>query len=354
MRKKPMKDFPIFFMTFFLFFLSLLHAGEGRAEEKDFRILFFSECGEERQGDCDNAFSASLRKAFLEKLQTLFSESLKKEMPFVVQNGNGLQFSAESPPADLVLVSDLAILKKLLEEAKGDVPVVALNQAFLPEILPLKKAPFPLLLSSDSFWQERFFSFYRAAGFQRPGFILPEPDASEKETLISGSLIKAGEAWQKTTKKNFFFYGDLTDRGPSQCREAVDYLFFDEIDAMILDGNPCFDPDRPDFNELMTLLHQRGILPLSLADPQFSGRGVLLGVTAKDLELRGKSLAAETFRSFFAKKDSEKIKEESPFPETILWQGEAQAAFFLDLGIARKMGFDPPAFLLGLSEIPEE
>lgn len=357
-RKGKMKNVFFFILLFCGLHVFAFHGRTDAGEKETFRILFFSGTGQEKKTEKSvEESSPMIRQAFLETLGLLLAEETAgRERSLLLQEAKGLRKETDLRFEDLILVSTPASLKAVLAEKTGGVPVVALEQNLLPELFSPGEMDFdsPLLLSSNAFWQERFFVFHKLVGFRRPGLVLPAPDSPDSDISISGALIRAGEKWQASTGQDFFSYGELADSSPGQCREAVDDLFFDGIDAMVLDGNPCFDPARSDFDELMLLLHQRGILPLSLADPRFSGRGILLGVTEKDLERRGRALGVEAFKNFLMKGGKGKNERERPAPEIIPWRGDTQAAFFLDLNVARKMGFDPSATLLGLADILAE
>lgn len=254
-------------------------------------------------------------------------------------------------PADLVLAvstEDLRTVLALLAEAdentkKTSVIGLAPDVFF---ILPQPKSDEAMLSDPEAFWQRRLRSFAEAVDCKRLGYIAPPPspatwrDETEKEKNPKNILLEQGLRWQADTGQQFFPYTRLTGLDPAQCREAVDDLFFDEIDAMILDHNPCFHPDRADFSELMELLHQRGIMPLGLADSRFAGKGVLLGVDEADLRRRGKGLALVADQLLHKKNQKTHI---------FLWDGGGQISFYLDLRVARRMGFDPPLWLLAVA-----
>ncbi len=66
-------------------------------------------------------------------------------------------------------------------------------------------------------------------------------------------------------------------RDPEQCREAVDALFFDGVDAIVLDDSPCFDPESEDFADLMQGLVLQGVSALSLHTEKHVRAGALAG-----------------------------------------------------------------------------
>jgi hypothetical protein len=115
------------------------------------------------------------------------------------------------------------------------------------------------------------------AGVSRLGFILP-PD----ELPDSGGAASIIVAASNTVVSNEVgvFRVKLSSLGGNACREAVDELFFEEIDALLVDGSGCFESgsDTPSYaeKELWTVLRLRGILPLSLTAAEATRRGALL------------------------------------------------------------------------------
>jgi hypothetical protein len=134
------------------------------------------------------------------------------------------------------------------------------------------------------------------------------------------------------------------------CSEAVDELFFEEIDALLLDASGCFDPGRHDSGELMALLRQRGILPLSLTDAEAVRQGALLAPRQGEAARLGRLIALmlqsylDTGTDFasalssFLQADSER--------QHLLELTAMQSAYALNLDVAETMGFVPSAGLL--------
>ena len=171
---------------------------------------------------------------------------------------------------------------------------------------------------SPEFHVNRVRTLHMVTGFARLGLIAPPASAPDTERRVFA--LRRDAAHKMGSREGgfeLFVFEDMALPDASGCREAVDALFFDEIDALVLDGSACFDPARPDFKELMHLLRQRRILPLSLDNPALAEAGALVAPW-EDEQAR---LRTDT----------------------------GQAQYILNLGTAAALGFDPSVALLALT-----
>lgn len=309
-------------------------------EKTAFRIAVVSATGkQELRLSPDNmvldAFFRTLTEQCLEAGKALPETAQWIQAGAIPEDRNAPLFD-EKP--DLILVFSIDALIFLSHFEIGNIPVVTMTPDCASAFLPPENQITTGLFASPAFWENRIQRFGEAAGFRRPGYILTPLTHSPGGHYLGRMVLAAGEKWQTDPDTQFFSREPVGNMDPDTCREVVDDLFFDDIDAMILDGNPCFDPGRPDFGELMVLLHQRGILPVSIADPGLSGKGILLGVDETDMARRGHVLACAAFQMIMA--------ENRTMPAG--WGGTQQVSFFLDLNVAVKMGFDPPVWLLSI------
>ena len=188
---------------------------------------------------------------------------------------------------------------------------------------------------SPEFHANRMRTLHMVTGFARLGLI--GPPASAPDTERHSFSLRRDAAHKMGSRQGgfeLFVFEDMALPDAAGCREAVDALFFDEIDALVLDGSGCFDPARHDFRELMDLLRQRRILPLSLEDPALAAAGALVApwegeqASATKVGTAAPSLGEAT---------------RHPLADT------GQTQYILNLGTAAAMGFDPPVALLALT-----
>ncbi len=260
--------------------------------------------------------------------------------------------SASGP--DIILAAGPATLRALARANNGATAVVALSPECTPELFADGKAPPNFLLFSPEFWDRRMRTLHAAARFARLGLIVPSESVPEK-TRISAALARAAanKVGGRGAFESFVFEG-LRAVDAESCRDAVDSLFFDEIDAVLLDGSGCFAPERADFKELMDLLRSRGILPLSLEDPALAEAGALLAPWGGEKARLGRELALFCLRSGpvatkLARADANGQSAGPDRKAPVLYTGTDRPLFTLNLTVAGEMGFDPPVALLALT-----
>jgi len=214
------------------------------------------------------------------------------------------------------LRSKLALLFFVLVFGMPQAALAALSPDYASGMPPSDELSAKVPLLSPEFHKRRIQTLHMVTGFARLGLIAPPASAPDTKRL---SFALRRDAANKVggTELGFelFVFEDLNLSDAAGCREAVDALFFDEIDALVLDGSGCFEPGRADFKELMDLLRQRRILPLSLDDPALAAAGALVA------PWEGAQARADT----------------------------GQTQWILNLGTAAAMGFDPSVALLALT-----
>jgi hypothetical protein len=273
-----------------------------------------------------------------------------EEMPEAVRH-----LLQEEP--DLILVSGIPALRSLAAANTGTIPVLALSPDCTPDALrdmaENGKIPSNFHLFPLGYWTARLDALRGATGFTRLGLILPSAhggsgtDAGREALGPSLAVASNGVGGRGF---DFFSVKLAGDADAVSCREAVDELFFEEIDALLLDASGCFDPGRHDSEELLALLRQRGILPLSLTDAEAARQGALLAPWQGEAARLGRLEALMLQSSFdtgtdfasalpsFLQADSER--------QRVLELMARQSAYALNMGVAGTMGFEPTAALL--------
>jgi hypothetical protein len=279
----------------------------------------------------------------------------------------------------LILVSGLGALDALLAAEIRDVPVLALTADCTPEAVRSQRQdeiPPNYHLFPSQYWSIRLQTFIQYTGASRLGFILPPDELPDSGKAASIIVAAANEVAANEIGISWVKLASLDDYC---CREAVNELFFEEIDALLVDGSGCFGSGVPSEaeNELWTILRQRGILPLSLTDPGAVHRGALLapaswpesgenarlGRLAAVLALERFNLGLDLGQNGPADGDGTVeasvgpdlahnqaySRPGSPTPDNLNGlraQLAHQAKFSLNLDTAEAMGFDPSASLI--------
>lgn len=235
---------------------------------------------------------------------------------------------------------------------------------------PSPARPELFFLFPEDFLSLRLSLLQQLTGFKRLGFIAPAKNAGEKARLEALALENAA-ALIAGKMLELYVFADMARPDEENCREALDSLFFDQVDALILDGSGCFTPKAPHFGDLLRLAQSRGMLPISLADPNIYRHGALLSPFSGDEERLGRFLAAraldimdaalegEDAGTEFAEsnedagkaKDANKTgrpEKPAPAPRLLPLPGW-QPYFSLNLAVAADMAFEPSAGLLALT-----
>ncbi len=156
---------------------------------------------------------------------------------------------------DFVLLSGTLACEAVLQAEKIPAPLLALTPdcAFLNQNLPG---------FGPAFWEQRLEQIAALGRFQRPGLV-EMPDGSGPARLLLAQRKNAEHAGLAL----FSYAPERLD--VESCREALDNLFFDGVDMLVLDGNACFNPHDPNITseavaEFFALLAQRGMAPVWL------------------------------------------------------------------------------------------
>ncbi|MDR2160557.1 MAG: hypothetical protein LBO77_00200 [Desulfovibrio sp.] len=326
-------------------------AGAG-ASVKMPRICWLEEMGNAEHAAGRSAFVHALAKRpHRPELADFYGSAVTpEEMPEAAR-----RLLQEEP--DLILVSGIPALRALAAVNTGTIPVLALSPDCTAEALrdmgengeiPPNFHLFPL-----GYWSARLDALRGAAGFTRPGLILPSADADrgvDAGRQALGSLLAVASNGVGGSGFEFFSVALSGDPDAVSCREAVDDLFFEEIDALLLDASGCFDACRNGSEELSLLLRQRGILPLSLTEAEAVRQGALLAPWQGEADRLGRLEALmlqpyfDTGTDFasalssFLQADSER--------QRVLELMAGQSAYSLNMDVAETMGFEPAAALL--------
>ncbi|MDL2290688.1 hypothetical protein LJC09_01105 [Desulfovibrio sp. OttesenSCG-928-F20] len=283
----------------------------------------------------------------------------------------------ERQDLDLVLAADPMSLRALAAEHNKHTPVLAFSPYCVASALdggPDNKTddapesrPDLFFLFPEDFLCQRLSLLRQLTGFKKLGFIAPAKDADEKARLEALALESAAALIAGKTLELYVFE-DLARADEENCREALDSLFFDQTDALLLDGSGCFAPDAPHFTELLHLAQSRGMLPLSLTDPDLYRHGALLSPWSGNDDRLGRFLAAcalgimdaalegaDSGTEFALNNDNADAanKDDQPAEPTrsprLLPLPGWQPYFSLNLAVAADMAFEPSAGLLALT-----
>lgn len=242
---------------------------------------------------------------------------------------------------DLILASGRENLLRLLDANNGRTRVLALTPECVPSALN-GAVPKNVLLIPERFWTARLAALHTNTGFTRLGVIFDSKnDAGAR--LAPATLLAAFDAGARPETFEAFLFEDTTAADAAQCREAADSLFFDEIDALLLEGSACFAPDGENAEELLRVLRVRGVLPVSLADPHAARRGALLSPWEGESARIGRDMALIFRFSVVGSELANYFSKAEPVADLI--PGGA-AEYALNLDAAEAMGFDPSARLL--------
>ncbi|MDR2892599.1 MAG: hypothetical protein LBV80_05895 [Deltaproteobacteria bacterium] len=195
-------------------------------------------------------------------------------------------------------------------------------------------------------WINLVLTLHEVTQFSRLGSIKAPESAPAEEQGISTLLLDAANkvaasklysSGAGSSGFTLFTYTDLQQADAAGCREAVDSLFFDEIDALLLDGSACFAPDNQNSAELLELLLSRGIMPISATDHTATEHGALIAPWAGNGERLNRELAAF-------------LMQEGSGMEDATFTPNLPPLFSLNTATAARLGFDPPVLLLVLTK----
>lgn len=256
---------------------------------------------------------------------------------------------------NVILVSDSDALRALAAADNGRVAILALGPDCVPSALDAAALRPGMYLFDPRFLQERLGTLRRLIGFSRLGYIGTPPDAARSERERAAAIAEAAN--NVGGELEVFGYTDLNEADEAGCREAVDSLFFDEVDALLLDASGCFDPSRPDFAELTALLRSRGILPLSLTEFDGAEKSALVAPWAGNSSVLGREAAlffrmlpeiGTKFAGIFHDRIASTVV--SSDAERLFFTPTGDLFYVLNLKTAEAMGFDPPVALLALTK----
>lgn len=318
-------------------FAGAVHAAQGRI-----RVGVLEEAG--------NPAHAAAREAFLLGLAAMAAPGVSS--PHILPEGallraapGDMDRAAETLAArgglDVILVSGRAGLGAVMRAGTGKTPVFCLTGDC---VAPLGPSPAPdggISFFPARIWLRRLDELRGATGFARLGVIL-SPETAPTEAAVLATMLPL----LKERGAEIFPFEGLPSADAAGCREAVDSLFFDEIDALLLDGSACFAKGRADLEELMGLLRSRGILPLSLMDPTAAERGALVSPWAGDEARTARRLAREFRNSpLVVTEFANLFSPDAGAPSA----PDGSSYYILNLDTAEAMGFDPPVSLLAMT-----
>ncbi len=189
---------------------------------------------------------------------------------------NAAQTLTQRDDLQLILVAGHENGKQLLSANDTKAVFVALsNDTFPPQTTAVQTNAFNaknVQIFPEQFWFARLLDLQRVVGLKRLGIIL------DKKTEQSATRVAQTLAQLQHTDVPFeYFVFELqSDATTEACREALDSLFFDEVDSLLFEGSRCFSADRNDLPEQLAVLQSRGMLPVSVADPEAVQRGALI------------------------------------------------------------------------------
>lgn len=113
-------------------------------------------------------------------------------------------------------------------------------------------------------------TLHAAFDFRRLGLVRREGGAA---SLVRAALESGRRRGYAVTIHDVSF----SDADPDACREAVDALFFEGVDALGLDDSACFDPGSRKLADLLEGLRLQGVMALSLHSEEQVRAGALAG-----------------------------------------------------------------------------
>lgn len=140
----------------------------------------------------------------------------------------------------------------------------------------LLMAAFSLALAPSSAFAQAYTAYdcistlHQVTGFTRLG-LFAAPDANPV-LEVAANYVGMRQGFEVVTPG-----GEVDLTKPANCREALDFLFFEGIDALLLDDSRCFAPGSAEFEDLLRGMEQLGILALSAYGPDHVRQGALLG-----------------------------------------------------------------------------
>ncbi|GHU24504.1 hypothetical protein FACS189488_09310 [Betaproteobacteria bacterium] len=301
-------------------------------------------------GSSDNAAHAQARAAFAGISNSLPGGAVFIDNATTAEKMPEAVLSLLRDQPDVLIVTGLPALLAVSAVDSGAIPVVALSPEATPDALRFsaRKGGLPpnFHLFPLEYWTARLKALRAATGFSRLGYILPPQQNNAAQDAL-GSLLgtvanKVGDDGGEV------FSVQLSRVDEASCREAVDDLFFDEIDALLLDASGCFAPQQRGREELLELLRQRGILPLSLTDADAVHYGALLAPWQGDNARLGRMRAAALQACSENGTDFALCNGASTTASALLEKLAAQTLYALNLDIAKAMGFNPTAALLAM------
>jgi hypothetical protein len=309
--------------------------------------------------EADNPTHQTLREAFLETLARAGpSMAAMPTPPARIAAGALRRVTAQEAAKaaadlarrsdlDLILVSGFGNWQRLVEAGGGTALVLGLSPDCAETVEGARFRAFP-----RAFLLHRLLALHAATGFKRLGIMVggqEAPTGRAMHTLLA-DIQAAGESLPFAV----YPFADMLEFSTESCREAIDSLFFDAVDALLFDGTVCFEGKRGDLQEHLELLRSRGILPLSLLETTAAANGALLAPWTGDSARLGRDVALDLLFSppdgpigaKLAKKLANLFptihKPEAPFLG-------ATPGYALRLDAAENMGFAPSPGLLILT-----
>jgi hypothetical protein len=332
--------------------------------------------------DADNPAQTAVREAFLETLVRMAgaeaaglgaadsgaadSESRAEPLPalvvppVVVPEGALCRVKAEEAAKaaeslarredlDLILVSGYGNLRQLLAVGTGSALALALTPdcAEAAEATNVRAFPGELLL-------HRLRALHQVAGFKRLGIMVGGKELPGARAMHT--LLALAETAGETLPFAVYSFADMPDSSTQSCREAIDSLYFDAIDALLFDGSACFEGKRGDLQEHLELLGAWGVLPLSLLDAEAAHNGALLAPWTGETARLGRDLALGWLFSTPQGRLGTKLAVLYPYiHKPVTPFTGAAPGYALRLDVAEGMGFDPsPTLLILTREVVEE
>ncbi len=152
---------------------------------------------------------------------------------------------------------------------------LALSGSLTPPSLGAQPGAGPALMEAKSMERLLFF-MHKDTGFATLGLMLVQGDPQSR------TIMEAAAAAARSAGFDLAPPFDLpAEPGPEDCREALDSLYFDAVDAVLL-ARACFPPERPENGELLRLLAERGNKALCFS-PGLVKEGALLSPSTEEL-----------------------------------------------------------------------
>ena len=232
--------------------------------------------------------------------------------------------------ADLILAAGTAAVRALLDENKGQKPILGIALAD-PMAAGLMKTPedsgvdnFSCEVIIDR-WKNMYRVFYDIIHFRRLGIMYPAgPDGRVYAAVDDATAISHERGFEVVE-------AIIPDESEASCRKGIDELHAKGADAFFIGPLNCFDWSVTDPTPLLRRIHGYGMPTFARDGSQFVQGGALMGFATWDISPTGRKLADAALQVF-----------SGVSPRSLRLTDTAEPIIALNLQTARELGIDLP------------